>query len=158
MKGLRSVLVFATILLFTQVQNAKTEDELDNSPEVLSYFFELFSDVNFGNNFNESAGWILRREQGYRLHKWSKSNEQSIQRFNGLPVGAVALAHTHPTRDIQRPSNQDVSIAKQTKIPVYTICKMGIWKSMPDGTTIKIKPRNWFKEMKAKKELEENRS
>lgn len=157
MKEVMRSFMFAAILVLLQVQDAKPEDVLDSSTEVLNYFFELFSDARFGSDYIESAGWILRSERGYRLHKWPKSLEKSIQRFNGLPVGAAALAHTHPNSDIQNPSNQDVSTAKTIKIPVYTICRSGIWKILPDGTIVKIKPLNWFKEMKkAKKESEAN--
>jgi hypothetical protein len=156
MKEVMRGLVFATILLFLHVQNAKTEDELDTSPEVLNYSFELFSDAAFGYDPDEAAGWILQSQIGYSLHKWPKSKEKSVQRFNGLPVAAVALLHTHPTKDIQKPSDQDVSIAREIKIPVYTICRAGIWKINPDGVIVKIQPLNWFKEMKAKKKAEEN--
>jgi hypothetical protein len=156
MKEVMRGLVFATILLFLHVQNAKTEENFDSSPEILNYFFELFSDAAFGYDPDEAAGWILQSPIGYSLYKWPKSKEKSVQRFNGLPVGAVALAHTHPTKDIQKPSDQDVSIAREIKIPVYTICRAGIWKINPDGVIVKIQPLNWFKEMKAKKKAEEN--
>jgi hypothetical protein len=156
MKEVMRGLVFATILLFINAQTAKTEDELDTSPEVLNYSFELFSDAAFGYDSDEAAGWILGSRIGYSLYKWPKSKEKSVQRFNGLPVDAVALLHTHPTKDIQKPSDQDVSIAREIKIPVYTICRAGIWKINPDGVIVKIQPLNWFKEMKAKKKAEEN--
>ena len=77
-----------------------------------------------------------------------------MQEWNrGLPSGALALAHTHPTRDIQKPSKHDIALAKRINIPVYTICRGGIWKATPGGAIIKILPLNWFKEMKANKRL-----
>jgi hypothetical protein len=37
--------------------------------------------------------------------------------------GVVAIAHTHPTSDIQKPSDKDLALAKAIKLPIYTLCR-----------------------------------
>lgn len=154
MKEVTRHLLIMSFIMLAGIQIAGTEEDLDNSSEVKNYFYELFSNVGFGYDSTEAAGWILRREKGYRLVKWAFSDEKSMQVWNrGLPSGAVALAHTHPNKDIQRPSKHDIALAKRINIPVYTICRGGVWKATPDGVITKILPLNWFKEMKANKRL-----
>jgi hypothetical protein len=145
----------AILLLFSGFQIAETAEELDSSSEVLKLFFQLFDDVSFGYDQTEAAGWILFINDEYFLEKWPRVNEEYMQIWTGpIPGGAVAIAHTHPTSDIQKPSEADIALAKRINLPVYTICRSGIFKANKDGVVVKIKPLNWFKELKAKAKVE----
>ncbi|HSE39537.1 MAG TPA: hypothetical protein VLH08_02125 [Acidobacteriota bacterium] len=153
-------IVLVLFLLSLGTQNAGTEENFDTSEQVLDHFFELFSDSAFGYEQTESAGWIIQWNEQYILSKWPKMDEKYKQVWNQLiPEGVVAIAHTHPTSDIQKPSDKDVALAKAIKLPVYTICKAGIFKASPDGAITRIQPRDWFKPLKEKQKLaESNRS
>ena len=130
---------------------AETEEDLDSSAEVLKLFFELFNDVGLGYDQTEAAGWIIFVNGEYFLQKWPRANEKYMQVWSQpIPDKAVAIAHTHPTSDIQKPSDADIKLAERLKIPVYTICRAGIWKAHSDGLVKKTNPLNWFKELKAK--------
>jgi len=95
----------------------------------------------------------------YFLQKWPRTQEKYMRMWHGLiPRGVVGIAHTHATSDIQKPSKADISLAKRLHLPVYVICMAGIWKVDEEGTVTKIKPLNWFKEMKAKARMEKGMS
>jgi proteasome lid subunit RPN8/RPN11 len=141
-------------LLFSGLQIEATE-ELDSSPEVLNFFYQLFDDSAFGYDQTEEAGWIIAINGEYFLQKWPRRGEEYMQVWNAsAPPHVVAIAHTHATSDIQKPSENDIALAKRIDLPVYTICRAGIWKADGEGVVVKIKPVNWFKEMKAKARAE----
>jgi hypothetical protein len=146
------------ILLFPGLQIAAAQEEMDSSSEVLEFFYELFEDVAFGYDQIEAAGWIMLIDGEYFFQKWPRSDEKYLQRWTfTVPNGVVAIAHTHATSDIQKPSDHDIALAKKIDLPIYTICRAGIWKADEKGIVTKIKPANWFKEMKAKAREEKAR-
>lgn len=154
---IRNVLFF--FLLFVGTQNAKTEETMDTSELVLDHFFELFSDAAFGYEQSESAGWIVQWNEHYILSKWPKMDQKRKHVWSQIvPDGVIAVAHTHPTRDIQKPSDQDISLAKTIKLPVYTICKGGIFKTDADGLITQIQPKDWYKPLKTQKLAESERN
>jgi hypothetical protein len=147
--------VTAILLLFAGFLIAETEEEMDSSSEVLKLFYQLYDDSSFGYDQTEEAGWILFINGEYFLQKWPESEAKYMQIWTGpAPLGTVAIAHTHPTSDIQKPSDKDIALAKRIDIPVYTICRAGIFKADKKGIVTKIKPLNWFKEIRSKLKAE----
>src|SRR5262245_55236330 len=129
---LRSTII--VLLLFSGLQIAAAQEDIDSSSDVLQFFYELFDDVAFGYDKIEAAGWIMLINDEYCLQKWPRSDEKYMQKWSfQMPRGVVAIAHTHATGDIQKPSDHDIALAKELDLPVYTICRAGIFKADTKG-------------------------
>lgn len=94
----------------------------------------------------ESAIWIaLNSESKYEAIEWPRTVQRSINTWSGpLPKHLVAQAHTHGDHLDPKPSSQDILVAQNLRIPVYTLTRKGIWRALPDGSvTLEAGPR-WF--------------
>jgi hypothetical protein len=125
--------------------------ELYNSPEVQNYYYQFFYESNFGNKLTECAAWIIHANDGYSLVKWPTIKQIYKQVWTlPIPSGAVAIAHTHPTIDSEKPSKTDALTAKKLNLPIYTISRSGVWKVTPSGFITRVKNRNWRKKIEAR--------
>ena len=129
--------------------------ELMDSPEVEVHSFSLFEASGFGGTSTEHSMWVISKDGKYSFLIWPWSAETGRETWKGpAPDGAVAVVHTHPTNQSERPSDKDHDLAdgKQSsdiRMPVYVLHKNGIWKAVPGKRdAVQVRDSHWVSEFK----------
>lgn len=96
----------------------------------------------------ENAVWIVATDGGgIQAIDWHPTIQRNITVWTGQrPKNIVAQAHTHGDHLDPRPSDQDVKVAHDLNIWVYTLTRKGIWRAAPDGQVTQELGRGWYEE------------
>lgn len=119
--------------------------------EMLIHFFDLWKKSGFGHDPNgiERAAWIVQTSEGkFESIRWPHSGQRNSETWRDpIPRNVVAQAHTHPNKTNPKPSLEDRLCADRSKVPLYTLSKLGIWKVTPEGKITKEASRDWWIEI-----------
>lgn len=139
-------------------------DAVTSDATVRQYFYDLWRQSGYGSGPNERAAWIGKRMNLqdpstaiYTCLKWPWSAAAAQETWTGdVPLGMIALAHTHPDAKSPKPSvggtksyPRDDYASKQINAPVYTISRRGIWKILPSGAITQEAGPEWTKSVNA---------
>lgn len=84
----------------------------------------------------ELAGFVVAGKDGnLELVQWpmpARPLLRAAQWLGPLPVGVVAVIHTHP-RERPRPSNQDTAEARRLGLPIYVVSQHSLCVAGVDG-------------------------
>jgi hypothetical protein len=65
------------------------------------------------------------------------------------PVDAMGSIHTHPNDRTDKPSADDIAIAKRVHKTIFVVSRSGLWSVDPSGDTTQVfKNPNWMDEKK----------
>jgi len=89
--------------------------------EVTEHLAELVKSAGNCRRADEVAAFVVLDEGHFRLVMWPRTNLARAKQWGGsIPVGTVAIAHTHPF-DCPRPSAQDRAEARRLGIPMFVV-------------------------------------
>lgn len=94
----------------------------------------------------ERGAFIVRDGEEFALELWPRTLNKFKTSFEGkLPERLVALAHTHPMSR-ERPSRNDVAVAKRLRIDMYVITRLSIYRiaAATGEVTSLVRKRAWF--------------
>jgi RHS repeat-associated protein len=135
-------------------------DAVTSDSTVRQYFWDLWRQSAYGKSPAERAAWIKSSRhlqdpttKRFGCEKWPWSAAAAQETWNGpVPLGVIALAHTHPDEKSPKPSTggsksnpRDDYAATQINAPVYTISRKGIWKITPSGKITQEEGPEWTK-------------
>src|SRR5262245_11156255 len=139
--------VLVLLLAVSQIASCGIRDKV--ICQNLSLFYTLWKEAAFGMHPNrvERSAWIILNPAGfYESKKWPHSEERSKEIWKGrAPSYAVAIVHTHPNNDDERPSYCDLLTAKKLGIALYVISNKGIWSVDASGYQSKQADSGWYK-------------
>ena len=97
------------------------EKILENS-DVVSAFNSLLEKAGYGLRNDERAGFLLRDNAGrFHLEVWPATHRYRSEQWSGsIPVGTVAVVHTHPANDPFASVN-DCLEAERVGIPIFVL-------------------------------------
>jgi proteasome lid subunit RPN8/RPN11 len=96
-------------------------------------------------NEQEVAAFVVRDADGsISTVMWPHTANRRSEHYDGtIPVGTVAIAHTHPLF-AERPSRGDIEQARRIGLPVYVITRWNLYVVDSTGTVVPlIKQKNW---------------
>lgn len=117
------------------------------SAEVMQMFSEILAAGAFGHRDNERAAFIIRRADGsLGCELWPATAAFKKETYHGgLPVGTVAVAHTHPAHN-KRASVHDRQEAARIGIPIYVLTLTSIYRAEPTLLEVPILTgRQWYR-------------
>jgi proteasome lid subunit RPN8/RPN11 len=87
---------------------------------------------------SERAAFLVRRLDG-RLTTvaWHVGEHAEASCTGRIPVGCVAIIHTHPVRSTQ-PSKHDVTEAQRIGLPIVVITPQSVTVATPQGATVRL--------------------
>ena len=121
---------------------------------VLDDLYCLWKKGGYGSNATERSEWIIKNGNNYGSVPWPWSAEVGKETWKGpLPVGTVAIAHTHPDKSSPKPSTTggntgrgDQGTADKIGLPVYVVTRNAIWKAVPNAKDpVQAKGKDWWK-------------
>jgi hypothetical protein len=143
------VLIGALFTMIVKTSFAGATEDLIR--EKLTSFYGLWEDAAFGKDPNrtERAAWIILDSEGsYNFKRWPCSAERNKEIWKGqVPDHAIGLVHTHTVMVDEKPSRQDVSIARKLRITLYVISTKGIWSVAPTGQLRKQSGPHWDEDL-----------
>ncbi|MGA2538790.1 MAG: hypothetical protein ABSF53_22470 [Terracidiphilus sp.] len=124
-------------LLFSASFSAVAKDEPIKTSVVQAQLFELYE--------HASASYVGCSNSEYSFTVKPDGTTSGIQSSNdynrnvvAVPVGDLALIHTHPSMDLPAPSKGDVAVAVRLGVPNYVLSKFALYVAEPDGTIRKV--------------------
>lgn len=104
------------------------------SADAVTHYAALLEQGGYGRLPFERAGFLIRESDGtITLEPWRSFGFQRASSRLAIPVGAIAIAHTHPLAS-REPSAGDRETARQVGLPVIVITPDGVTAVVPDGS------------------------
>jgi hypothetical protein len=140
------IFILLSVLIWTDGQSESN----DPKASMITLCYRLWKHSSFGWDETERAAWVIRDPDGIeRWVEWEFTNEHHAATWKGMvPKGVVAQFHTHPGFTYPQPSKQDIRVARQLRLFIYTISILGIWRVGPDGKVTKEANEHWYKRVR----------
>jgi hypothetical protein len=104
----------------------------DPAPDArtIALSWELFRSARYGHSKIEHSAFLVIDARGeLQLVKWRGEATSSSATYRGtIPVGAVAIVHTHP-RTLPNPSVGDAAVARKLNLLVYVLTRNSITRT-----------------------------
>ncbi len=92
---------------------------------------------------SERAAFLVRRVDGRLVVvAWPAGGPADAEYRGRIPLGCVAVIHTHPSRTPQ-PSRRDIAEARRIGIPIVVITSQSVTVAMPTGATAQLFSAGW---------------
>jgi RHS repeat-associated protein len=127
-------------------------DPLTRDANVVFHFYCLWVKAGYGFQATERAAWVVKSGNTFNLSLLPFTNEPGRVTFlNERPLDSVAFAHTHPNppRSSPKPSEADQIAANQIRLPVYTVSRSAIYKSVPGAKQpVEVAGESWWEALR----------
>jgi len=111
-----------------------------DDPHLLALLQQMARSGAERSDQSEIAAFLVRDTAGaISFVPWPQSGRFRSESFRGvIPLGTVALAHTHPWQADQRPSRGDIEQAKKIGLPIYVVTRWNLYAVDADGNVVEI--------------------
>ena len=132
----------------------RNQNGLECQPDIIASMSKAWMQSSNGTSGVEAGFTLQGSAAQYTITENAFTNESSKQTII-LPNGNFALFHTHPHSGDPQPSGQDMTVANQHNLQMYTITKSGLYQYDPSSKrTIQLTDQLNFLQPCKKKEEE----
>lgn len=115
---------------------------------MIGFFSDVVTRAGVTNGYSESAAFLVLDTRGdVQCLAWPRTNEYQQDTFIGqIPLGTVAIVHTHPDGLDRLPTTFDEDKARELHLPIIVLTRTDIAMFDPasEKTTLLVKGKNWI--------------